>query len=82
METDGQQSVGSSQARGQEDWVPAHLSDFLGDPRPGLLPAGSRFPLVCKTMTRIADSYLQVGRNSSLLCSLLSPELERCLAQS
>ena len=31
METDGQQSVGSSQAKGQEDWVPAHLGDFLGD---------------------------------------------------
>ena len=82
METDGQQSVGSSQARGQEHWVPTHLSDFPGDPRTGLLPCRSRFPPVCKTMTRIAECCLQVGRNSSLLCSLLSPELERRLAQS
>ena len=82
METDGQQSVGSSQAKGQEDWVPAHLGDFLGDPRTGLLPTGSRSPFVCRTMTRIAESCLQVGRNSSLLCSLLSPQLEWCLEQS
>ena len=63
METDGQQSVGSSQAKGQEDWVPAHLGDFMGDPRTGLLPTGSRFSLVCRMMTRIAESCLQVGRS-------------------